>query len=439
MVFAAIIACWTATCWAQTDGLQSRDAVNDLGQRLVALPVITTKNWTQFRGPTGLGISETENLPVEWGKNENLKWKTSLPGAGASTPVVWNDHIYLTSYSGYLVPGEPQGSLDDLQRHLICLRADDGTTIWQRSVKAKLPEEEQIRDHGYAANSPAVDAEHVYAFLGKSGVFAFTHDGELAWQVDVGSNTNGWGTAASPTLYKDYVLINASVESESLIALDRKTGSELWRAGGIKQAWNSPVIVTTQAGEDELVIAIQGKVLGFEPETGKMLWTCDSDIRWYMVPSVVAENGTVYVLGGRSGTASLAVRAGGRGDVTQSHRLWTSIKGSNVTSPVFHDGHLYWIHEKIGIAYCALAETGELTYQERMNQAGQVYASSLLADGKIYYVNRSGRTFVVAAKPSFELLATNDLADGSRFDASPAVLGSHILLRSEKFLYCIGQ
>lgn len=157
-----------------------------------------------------------------------------------------------------------------------------------------------------------------------------------------------------------------------------------------------------------------------------------------MVPSVVAADGVVYVLGGRSGTASLAVKTGGHGDVTATHRLWTSNKGSNVTSPVFQDGHLYWMHEQLGIAYCAKADSGDLAYEERMNRAGQVYASSLLADGRVYHLTRSGRTFVVAAKPEFELLATNDLNDGSVFNASPAVTGTQLLIRSDKLLYCVG-
>jgi outer membrane protein assembly factor BamB len=158
-----------------------------------------------------------------------------------------------------------------------------------------------------------------------------------------------------------------------------------------------------------------------------------------MVPSAVAAHGTVYVLGGRSGTAALAVRTGGRGDVTASHRLWTSKKGSNVTSPVYHDDYLYWMHEKLGIAYCARAATGEVVYEQRMNRGGQVYASALLADGHVYYLNRSGRTFVVTAQPTFELVSTNDLRDGSLFNASPAVTGRRLLLRSDKFLYCIGH
>lgn len=427
LLIAAIL---NTSCSAQTDTTQSADAGAGSANA-------SSADWPEFRGPGGMGVSGAGGLPVSWSDSENLAWKQPLPGAGASTPIVFGDHIYLTCYTGYLVPGEPRGTLEQLERHLLCLNRADGQTVWKQSVPAKLPEEEQIRDHGYAANSAAADSDRVYAFFGKSGVYAFSHDGEPLWQADVGSNTSGWGTAASPVLYKDLLVINASVESKSLIALNRASGQEVWRARGIKESWNTPVIVQTESGEDELVLAIHGQVLGFNSQSGEQLWSCDTDITWYMVPSAVAAEGIVYVLGGRSGTAALAVRAGGRGDVTATHRLWTSKKGSNVTSPVYHDGHLYWMHEKLGIAYCAKAETGELVYEERVNRAGQIYASALLGDGRIYYVNRSGRTFVVPAEPEFELLSTNELDDGSQFNASPAVADSNILLRSDRYLYCL--
>jgi outer membrane protein assembly factor BamB len=192
----------------------------------------------------------------------------------------------------------------------------------------------------------------------------------------------------------------------------------------------------------ELVVAIQGKVLAFDPDTGDPLWNCDTDIGWYMVPSVVAADGIVYCLGGRSGNAGLAVRTGGSGDVTDTHRLWTSIKGCNVPSPVYHDKHLYWMHHDSGIAYCADVKTGEAVYEERFGR-GQVYASTLLADGKLYYLTRDGKCYVVAAKPEFELIATNDLSDrndrNNLFNGSPAVDGSRILIRNDKFLYSIGK
>jgi outer membrane protein assembly factor BamB len=395
--------------------------------------------WSSFRGPTGQGESAAKDLPTTWSETENIAWKTPLPGPGASSPVVFGDRIYLTCYTGFFVPGESGGSQEDLKRHLLSIDRKSGKIVWDKPVAAKLPEEDKIRDHGFAANTPAVDAERIYCFFGKTGVIAFDHSGKQLWTADVGSKTSDWGTAASPVLYKDLVIINASVESESLIALDRKTGDEKWRAKGIREAWNTPVLVKSESGREELIVAIQGKVLAFDPDSGKELWKCDTDITWYMVPSVVASKGVVYCLGGRSGVAALAVKAGGEGDVTDSRRLWTSNKGSNVCSPVFYNDHLYWAHEQQGIAFCAKASTGEVLYEKRLPRAGQFYASSILADGKVYHLSRDGRMFVLAAKPEFEQLAVNELRDGSLFNGSPAVDGSRLLIRSDKFLYCIGK
>ena len=392
-----------------------------------------------FRGPGGQGVSTAKALPVEWSESENIAWKIPMPGPGASSPIVFKDHIYISCYSGFFVPGESAGSQKELKRHLLCLDRKSGKTLWEKSVAAKLPEEDSIRDHGFAASTPAADEDHVFCFFGKTGVIAFSHDGKQLWDADVGSKTHGWGSSASPVLYRNLVLINASVESNSLVALDRVTGKELWRAEGIREAWNTPVVVTNLDGKPELVIAMQGSIQAFKPTSGEQLWTCATDIGWYMVPSVVAHNGIVYCLGGRSGTAALAVKTGGSGDVTKSHRLWTSVKGSNVTSPVFHDGHLYWMNDNQGIAYCAKADSGEIVYEKRMDRSGQVYASALLADGRVYYVTREGRTFVVAASPEFKVLATNDLNDRSVFNGSFAVDGTRLLLRSDKFLYAIGK
>jgi outer membrane protein assembly factor BamB len=275
-------------------------------------------------------------------------------------------------------------------------------------------------------------------FFGKSGVLAFDHDGRQLWHADVGSKTHGWGSAASPVLHNGLVIINAAVESESLVALDKATGKEAWRAGGIKESWNTPILVPVTGGRKELVMAIAGKVLGFDPDTGEQLWSCPTGIAWYMVPSLVFHEDVVYCIGGRTGGA-LAVRVGGRGDVSRSHRLWSLSKGSNVSSPIYHDGHLYWLHENLGILYCVDATSGKLVYEERLGNAGQFYSSPVLANGKLYAITRRGAGFVLAARAQFEQLARNELTDRSSFDASPAVDGNRLLVRSDKFLYCLEQ
>ena len=396
-------------------------------------------DWPRFRGPDGMGLAGKVGVPLEWDDETNLAWKVALPGAGASSPITFGDKIYLTCYTGFFVPGESSGSQEDLKRHLLALRRDNGKLIWDSPVPAKLPEEKSIRDHGFAASTPVADADGVIVFFGKSGVIAFDHQGKQVWTADVGDKTNGWGSAASPVLYENLVLVNASVESSSLIALDRKTGKEVWRAKGIRESWNTPVVVKAKSGRDELIVAIQGKVLAFNPNTGDPLWECKTDIGWYMVPSIVAGDGMVFALGGRSGVAALAIKTGGSGDVTDTHRLWTSQKGSNVSSPVYLDGHLYWMNDQRGTVYCAKADSGDIVYEQRLERAGQIYASALLVDGRIYYLTRDGRTFVLAAKPEFQQLATNVLRERSIFNSAPALNGSRLLIRSDKFLYCVGK
>lgn len=401
-------------------------------------------DWLQFRGPGGLGKSLERGLPVTWSVTQNILWKTELPGHGASSPILVGDRVFVTCYSGYGVPGGTAGAMEQLKRHLVCLNPADGRIPWNRVIPAKLPEESyegHMRQHGYASSTPAADGERVYVFFGKSGVFAFDHDGRQLWQADVGSRTSQW-CGASPIVYKDLVIVNAGVESGSLVALDRRTGREVWRAGDIRYSYNTPILVELPTGKTELVVEVggggeagRGKLLGLDPDRGQLLWSCAGD-DGYICPSVVASDGVIYAV---PRSTVLAVRAGGRGDVTQSHRLWTARKGTNVPSPVVHEGHLYWAQESAGIAYCAEAETGRMVYDQRLEGAGEIYASPVLADGKLYYVSRKGRIYVLAAGPAFEQLAVNDLGDGSLFNASPAVSDGRLLLRSDRYLYCIGQ
>ena len=403
--------------------------------------LFAAESWMQFRGPGGQGITTEKGLPTTWTASENIAWKTLLPGPGTSSPILVGDKIYLTAYSGFNVAGE-SGDMADLKRHLVCLDRKSGKLLWKKDIAAKLPEQERIRDdHGYASSTPASDGQRIYCFFGKSGVFAFDLAGKQLWQADVGSELHGWGSAASPVLFDNLVLVNASVESSTLVALDKTSGKEVWQARGIKESWNTPVLAKTADGKTELLVAVMGKVLGLDPNSGRELWSCDTNIPWYMVPSTVVDSGVSYWIGGRSGSA-FAVRLGGKGDVSDTHRVWTGTTNSNVPSPLIYQGHMYWANDNQGIVYCADAKTGKIVYQERLPRADQFYASPLLGDGKIYYVTRSGRTFVVAASPSFKLLATNDLRSGDErgmFNAAPLAADGRLLMRSDKYLYCLDE
>lgn len=391
-------------------------------------------DWPQFRGPGGLGVSQEKNLPVSWSDTENVTWKTEMPGYGSSSPISLGGKLYVTCYSGYGTD-EDDGNMDDLTLHLVCVDRQSGEIDWDQHIKPKLPESERVRDHGYAGPTPATDGEHLYVFFGKTGVFKFDLDGKQTWQADVGSGTHGWGCGTSPVLYEDLVIVNASVESRSLIGLDKATGKEVWRAGGMQASWNTPHLVELPNGKAEVVVSVRNRILGFDPATGEALWNCYG-IQDYVCPSIVSQNGIVYAIGGRQSRA-IAVKAGGRGDVTESHMLWEAKAGANVSSPSIHDGHLYWVSDRNRVAYCLRLSDGEVMYSERFR--GQPYASALVADGKVYVVTRRKGVFVLAAKPEFEQLAHNELTDRSQFNASPIIADGQLLLRSDKYLYAIGE
>ena len=409
---------------------------------IFSLPIcLTAADWPQFRGAGGSGISDDTGLPETWNATTNIVWKTELPGPGASSPVTFGDKIFLTCYSGYGTDRRTPGDPSALTYHVVCISRKDGKILWDKKMTS-ASERSGYRGftalHGYASGTPAVDESGVYVSFANNGMSAWSHDGEQLWKTDVGSGKHGWGAGTSPILHGELVIVNASIESGAMIALDRKTGEEVWRQKGISQSWNTPIIVDAN-GKAELVVSVHSHIKAFDAGKGTPLWNC-AGIRDYVCPSVIADDGVVYAIGGRKKTA-LAVRAGGKGSVTESHREWVIDMGSNVSSPVYHEGYLYWAHDSQGIVYCVNAKTGEVAYQERLNpRPRQIYASPVVADGRIYYVSRATGTFVLPAKPEYKVLAHNVIAtDKSICNASPAVSNGQLLLRSDTHLYCIGK
>ncbi len=410
----------------------------------VVICALTSADWPRFRGPGGLGISEDGDLPVKWSENNGIAWKIELPGSGSSSPIVSGGRVFVTCFSGYGVDGR-NGGADQLRRLLLCADLESGEILWTASDKSRHDVTRAggfgVREHGYASSTPVTDGERVYAFFGTTGVVAYDVSGKEIWRAEVGGDpaTDRFGSASSPILYKDLLIVPATVESEAIIAFDTSTGKEKWKAPatGYGGAWTTPILVDT-GKRQELVVSLPDEVWGLNPENGKLRWYAESSISGGAVcPSTVAENGVIYAIGGRAGRA-IAVRAGGRGDVTKSHVAWSASTGSYVPSPVAYRGHLYWANDR-GIVYCLDAKTGAIVFRERLEDAGGVYASIHAAGDRLYVVSRRRGTFVLAAKPEFKLLAHNELAAGnSDFSASPAASAGRLLLRSSRFLYCIG-
>lgn len=389
------------------------------------------QDWPQFRGPDGSG-SAAAAVPSTWSDTENMIWKAPLEGMGASTPVIVGGKLFLTA---------SVGGAGDLVRRVLCFDAATGQKLWDQTVESQLPESDSIReDHGYASSTPVADATHLYVFFGKSGVFCFDHSGRHVWHAEVGSQLNRWGSAASLTLLGQQLLVNACVESESLIALDKASGKELWRAPKLKECWHAPFPVAGAGGAPQIVMAQAEQLVAYDAATGAEAWRCKSGISWYMCPQPIVSEGVLYAVGGRSGTGGLAVKLGGTGDITESHRLWTLAKGTNVPSPVLHGGRLYFAHENNGTAHCVDLNSGQFVYEEPLPpHPGQVYASPVLAGDTIVYLGRGGQAVLVKAGPKCEIVGSARLEDGRGvFNASPAIASGRLYIRSNRNLYCIG-
>jgi outer membrane protein assembly factor BamB len=412
--------------------------------RVLALALMLTAgvslagDWPRFRGPNGAAVSDDTATPVHWSTTENIVWRTALPGAGASSPITTGGKVFVTCYTG-------RGT--SVERILVCVDEQSGKILWQKGVKGVATEDQpnQMLDtHGYSSSTPATDGQRIYVLFGKAGAVAFDLEGKQLWQKSVGTGSAimGWGSAASPIVYNDLVIVNAAAESKAIYAFEGKTGREVWKtaAASLEGCWGTPVLVDLESGQQELAIAVPFEVWGFDPATGKFLWFTESLKSNSACTSLVARDGIVYaVSGGPGGGGAAAVRAGGKDDVTRTHLLWSNSSSSYVTSPVLVGDYLYWVSDQ-GVAQCVSRETGKTIYRERLPDAGQLYASVVAAGDKLYAVTRSRGTYVLAAGPEFKQLAVNTLdSDADVCNAGPAVSNGRLLLRSNKYLYSIGE
>ncbi len=410
------------------------------------------KHWPQWRGPNGDGTAPGESVPTVWSDSNNLKWKLPLPGAGASSPVVWGDHLFLTCYSGYGV-GSGAGDPRQLLRHVLCISAKTGEILWHKKI-ARTAEEDRyggmgVPEHGYATSTPATDGKAVYVFLGKTGVLAFDFKGNELWRAKTGihSSRKRWGSATSPVLHKGLLLLNTLQEGHALVALHTATGKEAWRWGPkaiekYQDSYGTPALIQTRSGT-EMILAVDSEVWSLDPAKGSFNWFAFTGVGGSNVsPSVIAANDAVFAFGGYPRQTGIALQLGGKDDVSESNKLWTSTRSPYVASPVHHKGHLYWM-DRSGYAVCLDAKTGREVYRERLQSTRGVpkfYASSIVADGKIISVSRNAGAFVLEAKPRFKQLAQNKFAsDRTVFNASPALVNGCLYLRSDSHLYCIGQ
>ncbi|MCO8125042.1 PQQ-like beta-propeller repeat protein [Stieleria sp. TO1_6] len=451
-------------------------------------PTAQADDWTRFLGPAGSSISaDSTAIPTEWSDSENVKWKSELPGSGVSSPIVVGNKVFVTSYSGYGMGGEDE-QITDLKRHLTCFDADSGNQLWSTTVDAVQPEDPYrppgVTAHGYASHTPVSDGKHVFAFFGKTGVIAYDLDGNELWRqsVGTGSGPQRWGSASSPIVYQGdqqtLVIVTAAEESESMFGFDAATGKQVWKteAPDLQGTWSTPNTVDVD-GRTDLVVMVPGEVWGLNPETGKLRWYSRGTTDSTASASPIVIDDIVVAVGGRNGDA-VAVKAGGKGDVNDSHVAWDANIPGRFATPVAHQGHLYVFSG--GVLSCYDATTGERVKQQRLGQsrsadggerggrggdrggdrgdrggdrgdrggdrggrgggrANAEYATPVLVDGNLIVTAPGGEFHVVAATPEMEVLHTNKLTDETGFPASPAVSGGRLFLRSGTRLYCIAR
>ncbi len=393
--------------------------------------------------------SEKASIPLKWDSKTNMKWSRELPGPGSSSPIVYGDHVFVTCYTGYGDGSE--GRASDLMRHLICINKNDGKIVWKKSVDAKSVRTEDrysgyIKEHGYASSTPATDGKAIYAFFGKVGAVAFDMKGNELWRRNLGTSSSNrrWGSAASPILFKDTVIVNAVEESEKIFALNKKDGSIKWEYDTRKElAYSTPNLVQTKEGKTELVLGVPTRLIGLDPESGKELWTARTPILNNVSPAVMVQDDIVFLYGGYRGSGSIAVRAGGKGDVSKSHVVWASRDTNYVSTPVLHKGHIYWI-DKNGVATCVNAKNGERIYKTRVEglaSGGQKFYASMVTMGDhVFAVSRQSGTIVLDAKPEYSKVGQNVIeGDQTDFNATPAFSGNQMFIRSNKAIYCISK
>jgi len=410
-------------------------------------------NWPQWRGSGAAGVSDEKKLPLEWGLEKNIAWKTEIPGRGVSSPVVWGEHLFLTTaIEGEKVEGvkppvhklegtvfrHPDSRGADTKHKLVVLAIDrkSGKILWERTVYEGLVYDEYHNKGSYAAPTPVTDGKHVYFYFGTGGLYAFDFNGKLAWKHEMGKlGSIGMGPGTSPVLDGNHILLQCDQEDGEgsfLMAVDKRTGKTAWkteRKNGA--AWATPLL-HKDGKRSELIASGLETTIAYDPATGKELWR-GPGLDGNAVPSSVMGHGMVYVNTGYPKKNTLAFKLGGNGEVKE---VWSYKKGgAYITSPLLYGDYLYLSTDK-GILTCLDAKTGDVKYENgRPTGPSTVISAMVAVDGKILLTNDEGDTYVIKAGPAFEILGKNSV--GEAVQASLALANGSIYIRGAKHLFCI--
>jgi outer membrane protein assembly factor BamB len=419
-------------------------------------------DWPNWRGPRGTGASDEKNLPVRWSASENIAWKAPVGGVGVSSPIVSGDRVVVTSQIGTGVrrPGNhprlAQGASGGVageralaagagagDRTFFVVEAfnrADGRRLWQHRVEATGPLPGVHDKHNLASPSPVSDGQMVYAWFGTGQIVALDMNGKVVWERHLGREIApfeiNWGHASSPTLYGDTLLLLCDHSPASyLLAVDKTSGKERWRAdrGRGRMSYTTPFVVETPTGP-ELIVNSSERVDAYDPRTGAFLWHVGGSNQ-FPIPAPTFHDGIVYMTRGYRSGPYMAVRPGGRGDISRSHVVWEVPTGAPYISSLVYDEGILYMASDVGAVTAIDAASGRRIWQQRVD--GIFSASPVAGDGKIYFVSETGETIVLKAGRQPEILARNDL--GERLIASPAISNGQLFIRSDAQLFAIGK
>jgi len=403
---------------------------------LVLSPALFAGDWPGWRGPRGDGSSDETGIPTRWSKTDNVAWKVAIPGKGHSSPVIWGNRIFVTTCL------EKDG-----QRQLLCIDRRDGKVLWTRTV-VTTELERKHKLNSFASSTPATDGTYVYVTFydrPKFLIYCYNFEGRLVWTRSPGEFHSVHGFCSPPILYKDLVILNgdqdpkpgdkAKTNSEAyIVALDKKTGEERWRANrpNLTRSYCPPVLIDVN-GKKQLVMTGSLCVASYDPDTGKQIWIVQGPTEQF-VASIVYANDVVFLTYGFPKLGVMGIKPDGHGDVTKSHVIYNIEKGGGyVPSPIAHGEHFYVVTDN-GIAACYDCKSGKNPWRERLGKHHT--ASPVSAGGHLYFADDDGITWVLKAGDKFDVVAKNALEEECY--ASPAIAQGQMFIRTLNHLYCIG-
>jgi outer membrane protein assembly factor BamB len=405
----------------------------------------TDSSWPQWRGPLATGVSPTAKPPTEWSETKNIRWKVEIPGRGSGTPVVWRDRLYVLTAApaGTDLATSHVAGRGKNRYVVLAIDRKTGKTVWEQTAREEEPHEGTHNQFGtYASSSAVTDGEVLVASFESRGFFAYDLQGKKLWEVDLGDKRmrSEFGEGTTPALYKDRLFVVWDHQGESfIVALDKRTGKELWRTKREEiDSWATPLVVESGGGRAQVITSGMRRVRSYDAQTGELVWDM-AGLTMNPIPSPVFADGIVYLMSGFRGNSLKAVRlAEAKGDITNTPAVaWTFERDTPyVPSPLLYGETLYFLKGNTGVLSAFDAKSGKPHYQlQRIDGVPNVFASPVGADGKVIVLGQDGGAAVLKHGPTYEVLATNRLDD--RFDASPALVDGEIFLRGYRYLYCI--